>query len=123
MIEPSIVIDQIDYPLMTVAKGAFLMGTISGTNNAKSEEEEPQRKVTLPSYLMGQYPITNIQYHQFVDDTNCQTPAYVDDSRFNQPHFPVTGISWLETENFLNWLNQLTKGTYRLPTEAEWEKA
>ena len=78
MIEPSIVIDQIDYPLMTVAKGAFLMGTISGTNNAKSEEEEPQRKVTLPSYLMGQYPITNIQYHQFVDDTNCQTPAYVD---------------------------------------------
>ena len=123
MTEPSIVIDQIDYPLMTVAKGAFLMGTISGTNNAKSEEEEPQRKVTLPSYLMGQYPITNIQYHQFVDDTNCQTPAYVDDSRFNQPHFPVTGISWLETENFLNWLNQLTKGTYRLPTEAEWEKA
>ena len=96
MKEGSIVIDQIDYPLVTVADGGFLMGTIPGTHSSKSEEEEPQREVTLPTYLMGQYPITNIQYNQFVDATNCQAPAYIDDPRLNQPHFPVTGVSWCE---------------------------
>jgi iron(II)-dependent oxidoreductase len=35
----------------------------------------------------------------------------------------VVGINWYEAVAYANWLAKKTWKTYRLPTEAEWEKA
>jgi formylglycine-generating enzyme required for sulfatase activity/energy-coupling factor transporter ATP-binding protein EcfA2 len=57
-------------------------------------------------------------------------PLFWDDPRWNNPIFPVVGVSWFEAEAYGTWLNaqgpmpDLPHGyRVRLPTEEEWERA
>ena len=112
----------LNYALVNIPAGPFTMGTYP-TGLRKTDPEEPQRSVTLDAYAIGIYHVTNIQYAQFVKETDYRQPMYWDDDRFNEKDYPIVGVSWHDANNFMKWLNNLTGETYRLPTEAEWEKA
>lgn len=52
-----------------------------------------------------------------------ETPSLWGDSRFNQSNQPVVGVTWYAAVAYCRWLSQKMGKNYRLPTEAEWERA
>ncbi|OGO41187.1 MAG: hypothetical protein A2W36_01705 [Chloroflexi bacterium RBG_16_58_14] len=50
-------------------------------------------------------------------------PFWWDDPEWNAPNLPVVGVCWFEAEAYCNWLSAVSERPFRLPTEAEWEKA
>jgi iron(II)-dependent oxidoreductase len=117
-----ILIAPIDYFLIYIPEGPFLMGTLP-TGRRKTDHEEPQREVFLDAYYIGKYPATHAQYAQFVEAAGYPPPRFYDNPRFNRADCPVVGVTWYDAQALLEWLNALTGEAYRLPTEAEWEKA
>ena len=71
------------------------------------------------------YPVTNAQFHQFVQATGCRTPLFWTDGAYpeEKADHPVVGVSYLDALAFCAWARQVTGLPIRLPTEPEWEKA
>ena len=126
-----------EYPLVKVKAGEFTMGSNKGDS-----DEKPIHRVYLDAFMMGKYPVTNEEFKVFVDDggynnqdywtkegwkwkeeENISEPEYWYDGKWNRPNFPVVGVSWYEAAAYANWLSKKNGRIYRLPTEAQWEKA
>lgn len=111
--------------LVPVPAGEFWMG--SPEKAAVQQGDWSISKVTLDSYLIGKYPVTNQQYAAFVKEQPAHRPkgaswGYITPPPGKDDH-PVVGITWEDAWAYCGWLSQKTGRHYRLPTEAEWEKA
>ncbi|HKV41197.1 MAG TPA: SUMF1/EgtB/PvdO family nonheme iron enzyme [Blastocatellia bacterium] len=104
--------------MITIPEGWFMMGSASGPEN-----EQPVHSVWVDRFLIGCYTITNAQFQRFVSDTSRPGPAGWNDPAFSHPLQPVTSVSWFDARAYCDWLSALAGGVYRLPTEAEWERA
>jgi formylglycine-generating enzyme required for sulfatase activity len=108
-----------------IPAGPFLMG--SRADEDVPDNEKPQHEVDLPAYRIGKYPVTNEQYAEFVKQAKYPAPKKVGWFGKNPPRqeldHPVVGVSWYDAVAYCQWLSEKTGRTYRLPTEAEWEKA
>jgi len=105
---------------MRVPAGKFIMGS-----NDVRDNEKPQHTVELSEYLIGKYPVTNLEYQAFVRDAKYKAPEDWKNDPFPayKGNHPVVYVSWNDASAFCKWLSEKTGEQYRLPTEAEWEKA
>jgi formylglycine-generating enzyme required for sulfatase activity len=107
-----------------IPSGVFLMG--SDEPNAPFFVK-PRHPVRLAAFRMGKYPLTNRQYAEFVTQTRRIVPPEMgwagQTPPSGQENFPVQGVTWYDAMDYCKWLSEKTGRTYRLPTEAEWEKA
>lgn len=110
-----------------VPSGTFTMGRTSGEGNSN---ELPTHQVTLSTFVIGKYEVTQAQYLA-VMGTN---PSY-----FTASDKPVERVTWFNAVaycnalsiqegltpcyNTSNWSCDISANGYRLPTEAEWEHA
>jgi formylglycine-generating enzyme required for sulfatase activity len=108
-----------------VPAGEFLMGSDPARDEDARDNEQPQHRVHVSEFYIGKYPVTNAQYAAFVEATKREVPEHWKRGRIpsgKKPH-PVVNVSWRDAVAFCGWLGQETGQGFRLPTEAEWEKA
>ena len=116
--------------LVHVPDGEFLMGSDDQRDRNAYQAELPLHKVFLPEYWIGRTPVTNQQYQRFVEATRCNFPIGWKDGKIppGRELHPVVNVSWEDAKIFCLWLENEAKKqagqfVFRLPSEAEWEKA
>jgi formylglycine-generating enzyme len=104
--------------LVFIPAGWFWMGSDAGQDN-----ERPVHRVWVDEFYLGAYQVSNALYARFLDATGNPAPPFWGDPNFNHPEQPVVGVSWFEAKKYCEWLGGISGGKYRLPSEAEWERA
>ena len=99
--------------MVEVPAGTFYMGSPEN-EEGRYDSESPQHQVTVPSFFVGKYPLTQAQYQAIIGNN----PAH-----FKGNNRPVECVSWNNAVNFCQKLSQKTGKNYKLPSEAQWEYA
>jgi len=95
--------------LVLIRPGKFLMGSETAA------DEKPVHEVTISQqFYLGKYEVTQAQWEAVMGSN----PSYIKGASL-----PVEQVSWEDCQLFIEKLNGKGVGTFRLPTEAEWEYA
>jgi len=104
--------------MVRVPEGWFGMGCATGR-----DDEKPVHQVWVDAFEIGAYQVTNEEYGCFLAATGGAPPPCWTDANFNHPKMPVAAVSWHDATSYCEWLSGATGKRYRLPSEAEWERA
>lgn len=107
-------IGRLEYEMVSVDGGTLILGATSEQSAYAMNQEYPAHEVTLSSFKIGRYEVTQEQWEAIMG----YNPSFNIGAKK-----PVDNVSWNECQSFLQALNAKTGKNYRLPTEAEWEFA
>ncbi len=139
----------IQMELVRIPAGEFRMGSDPQADKQAFSDEKPQHIVSLPDFYIARTPVTNAQFAAFAKAQNYRTAAEKwmwagvrsDDSRervkgadwthpgglktnlLEKDDHPMVQVTWDDAVAFCDWLSEATGRIFRLPSEAEWEKA
>lgn len=89
-------------------------------------------RLTLPTYRMSRYPVTNAQFQAFVIDGGYDTdewwyelekPRSLPSHSWTESNRPVENVDWYESIAFCRWLSSKTGQRLSLPSMQQWEKS
>jgi len=111
--------------LIRIPAGDFLMGADPQRDHDAAVAELPQHRIQVSEFYLGKYPVTNAQFDAFVNAACPKPSANLAQWRLptGKETHPVVNITWNDAVSFCQWLSDATGRPFRLPTEAEWEKA
>ena len=113
---PVEVVNPVGMHFRLVPAGTFLQGSPEGEPHRWEGETQHPSVIHRPFY-MGRHEVTQAQWRAVVGTAP---------SHFRGDLRPVEEVTWYDCQRFVNALCELEgadRGTYRLPTEAEWEYA
>jgi formylglycine-generating enzyme required for sulfatase activity len=121
---PRLVTNSVGMTFVLIPPGMFKMGS-PDTEPGRREHEGPQHEVMITRpYYLSVYPVTQGQYERVVG----KNPSHFNRAHGGGPDHPVETVGWQDAEQFCARLGLLPEEeihgrVYRLPTEAEWERA
>ena len=140
---PSPVADAVLYPrLARIPAGDFLMGAADA-----DDDQRPVHRVFVSEFSMGRFPVTHDEYARFVRATGHPPPsvrslpliaaggrdqlfrefsaryAWGDQPPIGHGGHPVVLVRYDDAVAYCRWLSSSLGCVFRLPTEAEWERA
>lgn len=101
-----------------IPAGEFVMGCEWGR-----DDERPAHRVWVEAFGMAVFQVRNRDWALFMEATGHPAPKHWNDPDFRHRDNPVVAVNWIEVIKYCDWLSRLTGRRYRLPTEAEWERA
>lgn len=105
--------------VIPIPPGSFSMGC----NKEKTcqDDERPIHKVTIQAFSVGKYEVTFKDWAMCVINGGCQhKPEKWWRGKFPMiGRLPIVGVSWNDTQEYVQWLKKKTGKNYRLLTEAE----
>ena len=130
-------------PLCDVPAGNFTMGSDNTHDLDAYDDELPQYDIFVAAFQIAAYPVTVAEYaHYLTANPKVAVPpssTYPKGAQWAAPEWrgkelswsvqqtradhPVVMISWLDAVAYAQWVARVTGLPWRLPTEAEWEKA
>jgi formylglycine-generating enzyme required for sulfatase activity len=114
--------DELGLDMILVEGGEFEMGSPKNEHERRYNEG-PQHWVTVPTFFMGRYPVTQAQWRLVAGLPRLQQNLNPVPSYFKGETRPVETVSWHDAVEFCARLSAKTRRDYRLPSEAEWEYA
>ena len=110
--------------MIYVEGGTFMMGASSGDSDA-NDWEKPAHQVTLDSYYIAEFEVTQSQWEIVMGTTIYQQNEKSDYKGLYGvgDNYPMYHVNYEEAEEFCRKLSRLTGKNYVLPTEAQWEFA
>ncbi len=115
-------------PICPVPTGVFAMG--SEDDFELLDVEELHHLVDVGAFAIGQHPVTVTEYACAVRAEAVREPPEsarvnweLQQNTWSGSENPVTCVSWNDALAYVRWLAKATGQLWRLPTEAEWEKA
>ena len=108
--------------MLLIPTGTFMMGSPEDETERQGREG-PQHEVSVPSFFLGRYPVTQAQWRAVAALQQVNLELNSEPSKFSGDNLPVEQVSWYEAVEFCDRLTQHTGRPYRLPSEAEWDYA
>ncbi len=135
--------------MVKIPAGEFLMGSDKSKDADAGNSETPQHTVHEAAFEIAKNPVTVAQFEVFINDSGYRTTAEekgtgwgwagkkwaeIKGANWRNPRgrgsdvsdkaeHPVTQVSWQDAVAYCRWLSEQTGQNWRLPSEAEWEKA
>jgi formylglycine-generating enzyme required for sulfatase activity len=123
-----------------VPAGPFKMGDNFGDGLPR---EKPVHTVDLDAFYIGKFEVTNAEWKAFRDSPDYDDASLWPGNRVmskdqipywkqannhgggtpGTENYPALGVNWDGATAYCAWISKQTGKKYRLPTEAEWEKA
>ena len=101
--------------MVWVKGGTFTMGSNEGSGVSHLyESARPEHRVSVGSFFMASCEVPQALWKAVMGSNP---------SKFVGDSLPVEQVSWVEAQQFVTLLSQMTGLRFRLPTEAEWEYA
>jgi sulfatase modifying factor 1 len=108
--------------MVRIPEGWFVMGCPADREVGR-DDERPAHRVWVDAFELAACQLTNAEYALFLAATQHANPLHWHDPNFNDPRQPVVAPSWFDAAAYCEWLSRVSGRRYRLPTEAEWERA
>lgn len=100
--------DGTTFEMIRVDGRNFLMGS------NRNSDEGPIHKVSIQEFWISKYLVTQKLWQSVMGEN----PAHI-----QIKSLPIDSVNWNSVQLFLKKLNDLSRRSYRLPNEAEWEYA
>lgn len=107
------------FNMIRVEGGEMMIGATEEQAEDAESNEHPAHLVTLPTFYIGQFPVTQIIW----DAVMGYNKSHFAKKERNLSNYPAERLTHDEALEFVRRLSQMTNIKFALPTEEEWEYA
>ncbi len=112
---PARLTNDLGMEFVLIPAGSFVMGSPDQQPGHQKDEYLHHVTISRPFYMQTT-EVTQGQWQRVMGKSFFGR-------RWRNKRLPVTQVSWFDVQILIKAMNQRGQGTYRLPTEAEWEYA